>query len=105
ENGTLGYRCPSEPEDDYAAKGGDLAATAGRLCLCNGLLAAVGLPQLHAGTGIEPPLLTLGDEVGKVLSALSPDARPYHARDVVDYIMAGQETAVAGAAAAPAAWR
>ncbi len=105
ENGTLGYRCPSEPEDDYTAKGGDLAATAGRLCLCNGLLAAVGLPQLHAGTGVEPPLLTLGDEVGKVLSVLSPDARPYHARDVVDYIMAGQETAVAGAAAAPAAWQ
>ncbi len=90
ENGTVGYRCAAEPADDYAAKGGDPAATAGRLCLCNGLLAAAGMPQLRPALGAEVPLLTLGDEVAEALRALSPEARPYHARDVVSYIMSGR---------------
>lgn len=88
ENGGLGYRCAAEPEQDFVAKGGDPAAINGRLCLCNGLVAAAGMPQARAGAGVEAPLLTLGDGVHDVLSVLSPEARPYHAADVVSYLLA-----------------
>ena len=46
DGGTVGYRCTAEPEADYVGKGGELDDTEGRKCLCNGLLATVGL-----GTG------------------------------------------------------
>ncbi len=89
ESGQLGYRCPAEPEDDYVSKGGDPADIDGRLCLCNGLMAAAGMPQSRTGSGVEPPLLTLGDDIHGVLAALSPDGRPYHAADVVSHLLAG----------------
>ena len=85
-DGRVGYRCPAEPVDDYVAKGGDPGETEGRLCLCNGLMAAAGLPQ-QRDDGAEAPLLTLGDDVHRVVAALSPDGRPYHAADVVAHIL------------------
>ncbi len=88
ENGTVGYRCPAEPEDDYVAKGGDPAATAGRLCLCNGLMAAAGMPQTRPDLGTEPPLLTLGDGTRDALRALAPDGGSYHAEDVILHLLA-----------------
>jgi NAD(P)H-dependent flavin oxidoreductase YrpB (nitropropane dioxygenase family) len=89
EDGTLGYRCAAEPAEDYIAKGGDASSVDGRMCLCNGLLAAAGMPQARPGLGTEVPILTLGDEVGEALGAIAPDGRRYQARDVVDYIMSG----------------
>ncbi len=86
-DGTVGYRCPAEPVDDYVAKGGQAGDTAGRMCLCNGLVAAAGLPQHRPDGGAEPPLLTLGDDACAVLAALSPDGRPYRADDVVRHLL------------------
>ena len=43
----VGYRCPGEPERAFVAKGGDPSEMAGRLCVCNGLLATVGLGQVR----------------------------------------------------------
>lgn len=58
------YRCSAEPVDTYIAKGGDLAETEGRRCLCNGLTANVGLAQWRAETGEEEiPLVTSGDDL------------------------------------------
>ena len=53
-DGTLGYRCPAEPVDDYVKKGGTVADAQGRKCLCNGLVANIGLSQVRSefGTGI-----------------------------------------------------
>ena len=59
-----GYRCPAEPPDAYQRKGGDVAETAGRRCLCNGLLATIGLGQRLDGGGTEPPVVTLGQDLG-----------------------------------------
>jgi hypothetical protein len=56
---------------DYARKGGLLADTEGRQCLCNGLTATVGLGQLRAD-GPEPFLVTSGDhlqELGPLVSS------------------------------------
>ena len=48
-DGSIGYRCPAEPVDDYVRKGGNAADTTGRKCLCNALAATVGLGQLRHG--------------------------------------------------------
>ncbi|MHB1569858.1 MAG: nitronate monooxygenase [Solirubrobacteraceae bacterium] len=86
-DGSLGYRCPAEPVEDYVAKGGRAEDTEGRMCLCNGLTAAVGLAQQRTHGIVEPALLTLGDDAHAVLAALSPDGRPYHAADAVRYLV------------------
>ena len=86
--GRVGYRCPAEPVESYVAKGGDRADTEGRRCLCNGLVANVGHPQLRAGGVVEAPLLTSGDDlltIGRFLG----DRTRYAAADVVDYLLAG----------------
>ncbi len=47
EDGTLGYRCASEPVEDYLKKGGCREDAKGRKCLCNSLMANVGHPQIR----------------------------------------------------------
>jgi NAD(P)H-dependent flavin oxidoreductase YrpB (nitropropane dioxygenase family) len=44
-DGTIGYRCPSEPVAVYERHGGRPANTVGRRCLCNALLATAGFAQ------------------------------------------------------------
>src|SRR5690606_27492810 len=52
EDGRIDYRCPAEPTKDWIRKGGAPEATAGRKCLCNGLMANIELPQ-HREEGEE----------------------------------------------------
>ncbi|WP_330332723.1 nitronate monooxygenase [Streptomyces sp. NBC_00536] len=84
----LAYRCAAEPVAAYVRKGGDAAATEGRQCLCNGLLATIGLAQRRPGGRVEPPLVTIGKDLS-FLPELSPDASPYTAADVVSWLAAG----------------
>jgi len=88
-DGKLGYRCPSEPVEDYVAKGGAPEDAEGRLCLCNGLTAAAGAAQVRTDVDgdDEPQILTLGDEACATVAALAPDGRPYHAADVLSYLL------------------
>ena len=86
----LGYRCASEPEDQFVAKGGAPEETPGRECLCNSLLATVGLGQLREGGAVEPPLLTSGDEAAN-LAAFLGGRTHYTAADVVTWLMEGAE--------------
>lgn len=58
----VGMRCTAAPAA-YVRTGGLLEDTIGKLCLCNGLLAAVGFGQVRYVNGmiqVELPLLTLG---------------------------------------------
>ena len=87
--GTLGYRCAAEPIDEYVAKGGDIADTVGRRCLCNGLTANIGLAQQRDG-GVELPLLTSGDDLVSLHSFARGRAR-YSAADVVEYLCGTDE--------------
>jgi NAD(P)H-dependent flavin oxidoreductase YrpB (nitropropane dioxygenase family) len=82
--GKLGYRCPAEPVDAYVAKGGDVADTVGRRCLCNGLTANIGQPQPRRH-GEEKPLVTSGDDLVSLGEFLSHDG--YSAVDVIDYLL------------------
>ncbi len=62
-DGSLVYRCASEPEHMYVKKGGDAAATAGRVCLCNSLFANIGFPQRRSSGFVEPAAVTLGQDL------------------------------------------
>ncbi|HEU4565424.1 MAG TPA: nitronate monooxygenase [Gemmatimonadaceae bacterium] len=84
--GGLAYRCPAEPVDAYVAKGGDAADTEGRRCLCNGLMADIGLGQLRDDGTEEPPLLTSGDDLQAVARFLD-DRRRYTAERVLEYLL------------------
>jgi len=86
EDGTLGYRCPGEPVEDYIRKGGDPSQTVGRKCVCNGLLATVGLGQVRK-TGVEPTLITAGDDVANITQFLRQGRSSYSAGDVIDYLL------------------
>ena len=89
EDGTLGYRCASEPIEDFLKKGGALEDTAGRKCVCNGLLTTVGIGQVRKGSGLEPELVTSGDEVARVARFIPEGKDSYSAADVIDYLLAG----------------
>jgi nitronate monooxygenase len=86
EDGTLGYRCAAEPVEDFVRKGGDIAETEGRKCVCNGLFATVGLAQVRKDGAPEPVLVTAGDEVTRLGRFLAPGAEAYSAADVVRYL-------------------
>jgi len=86
-NGTLGYRCPGEPEDDYLKKGGDADEIHGRKCVCNGLLATVGLGQVQKRSYQEPALVTAGQDASLVAEFLPPGRDSYSAADVVGRLL------------------
>ena len=86
-DGALGYRCAAEPEKPFLAKGGDPAALEGRKCLCNALVANIGMPQRLANGATELPLVTLGDDfagIGRFCSADRPD---FSAADVIRQLL------------------
>jgi nitronate monooxygenase len=99
-DGQLGWRCPSEPIDDYVEKGGKFEHTEGRMCVCNGLMANIGLGQVRGEGGVERelPLVTSGDDVAEVARFLKPGATTYSAADVVEYLL--RDVAAAGTALA-----
>jgi nitronate monooxygenase len=68
----LGWRCPAEPVEDYVRKGGDEEDTRGRKCVCNGLMANIGLGQIRRGGEQEKPLITSGGAIRRLRSALNP---------------------------------
>jgi NAD(P)H-dependent flavin oxidoreductase YrpB (nitropropane dioxygenase family) len=86
-DGTLGYRCPAEPVEDYVKKGGELADTEGRKCVCNGLVSTVGMPQIRPGDDEELALLTAGNEVANVAQFLKPGCDSYSAADVIAQLL------------------
>ncbi len=86
EGGRINYRCAAEPVDAYLAKGGSLEETVGRRCLCNALMANVGIPQRRENGSFEPPLITSGDDLPSIGSFLNGRTN-YSANDVIDYLL------------------
>jgi nitronate monooxygenase len=84
EDGSVGYRCPAEPVDQYLKKGGDLADTEGRMCVCNALIAAAGMGQRYKDGTVEPPLVTSGDDVNAIRALINPRTGTYSVRDVLN---------------------
>ncbi|MDI2128366.1 nitronate monooxygenase [Yinghuangia seranimata] len=88
ERGDIGYRCPAEPTAAYIRKGGTAEQAEGRQCLCNGLLAAIGLGQRRGGDRVEPPILTLGQNLD-FLHELASHGGTYPADTVVRWLSTG----------------
>lgn len=86
-NGSVGYRCPAEPEEAFLRKGGAAEAARGRRCLCNGLVANVGLGQRRRDGTRELPLLTAGDDLASVRALARAAGGDYGAADVLDLLL------------------
>jgi len=115
DDGKIGYRCAAEPVNDWVRKGGEIEATVGRKCLCNGLMADAGVPQISPfkkeGSDeryLEEILVTMGDDVNAARKFMKQDENgrwSYSAADVVDYLVSeweasgGEEGVVVPAAA------
>jgi NAD(P)H-dependent flavin oxidoreductase YrpB (nitropropane dioxygenase family) len=84
----IGYRCSAEPVDKYVSKGGKQEATMGRVCLCNALLAAVGLGQVRDGGKYhEEAVVTLGDKTPETVKQLvGRYGLHFTAAQVVEYL-------------------
>ncbi len=87
ENGKLGWRCPSEPVEDYLKKGGNIEDTVGRKCVCNSLMANIDLGQVQQDGKHELPMITSGDDVADIARFLKGDSETYSAKDIIDYLM------------------
>jgi NAD(P)H-dependent flavin oxidoreductase YrpB (nitropropane dioxygenase family) len=92
--GGIGYRCASEPIDTYVQKGGSAEETVGRQCLCNGLMANIGMPQLRDQGELEPPLLTSGDDLLSIATFLAGRTH-YSAADVIQALLAEDQEGTA----------
>jgi nitronate monooxygenase len=90
EDGSVGYRCPAEPVDDFTGKGGATADTVGRKCVCNGLVGTVGMPQTRSSGSTEPALVTAGNDFENIAQYLKPGATSYTAADLVDALLKPQ---------------
>ena len=90
-DGSVGYRCSGEPVDDYVRKGGLAEETKGRLCLCNGLMATIGLGQNRA-EGPEAALVTAGDDIVHLCRLMPPDRDSYRAADVIAWLLGSPVT-------------
>ncbi len=89
-SGGIGYRCAAEPIATYIAKGGSAEKVTGRKCLCNALLANIGLSQIQAGAYVETGLVTCGDCLGDVASFMPNGTPSYSAADVIARLLGTQ---------------
>lgn len=85
--GELGYRCAGEPVAAFVQKGGTAEEAEGRKCLCNGLLANIGLPQQRPGGYREQPLVTLGEGIEAVRHLIGGERQSYTAAEVIGFLL------------------
>jgi NAD(P)H-dependent flavin oxidoreductase YrpB (nitropropane dioxygenase family) len=97
-DGSVGYRCPSEPASSFLGrKGGREVAMSGRVCLCNALFASAGFPQCRRNGYLEPPLVTAGADLRGIQTMLARSCDGhYQAADVIRYLL-GEDRAPGGA--------
>lgn len=87
KDGSIGYRCPGEPVETYLQKEGREEETKGRKCLCNGLMANIGMGQSQRSGYHEKPLVTSGDDLFKIATFLKGGRLSYSAADVIHYLL------------------
>ncbi len=85
--GSIDFRCASEPVSIFVSKGGDIAETVGRKCVCNALMATVGQPQIRNGKYLEAGVITSGDDLPEIKRFMREDGSRYHASDVVTLML------------------
>jgi nitronate monooxygenase len=88
DDGSLGYRCASEPTASFVAKGGTASDTSGRKCICNALISNVGHPQTRKDASVELPLLTCGEDLTEIARFVPEGQSSYTASDVIEKLLA-----------------
>ncbi|HEY3439949.1 MAG TPA: nitronate monooxygenase [Paludibaculum sp.] len=88
-DGSIDFRCGSEPISLFVSKGGAIEETVGRKCVCNALMATTGHPQIRAGKHLEAGIITSGDDLTELTRFIPAGGAPYHAADVVAALMGG----------------
>ena len=96
DEGSIGYRCPAEPLSVYLSKGGKEEDSAGRKCICNGLVANIGYPQVRNGQRVERGIITAGDDLNSVAQFLQPGRDAYCVADVIAHLLGESVEAVTG---------
>jgi nitronate monooxygenase len=81
--GEIDYRCSGEPVSVYVSKGGKAEDTTGKRCLCNGLLATIGHPQVRNGNLTEAGVVTSGNDLSTLGRFLPGEKLAYTASDVI----------------------
>jgi nitronate monooxygenase len=87
-DGSVGYRCPSEPVDVFVSKGGTKEDTVERTCLCNALMATAGFGQIRRHGPDESPIVTSGDCINEI-APLLVGRDDYTATDVIGFLEPG----------------
>lgn len=87
DEGKVKWRCPAEPVVAFVDKGGTKEETENRQCLCNALMANIGLGQMVGQNEIQQPLLTAGDDAAEVARFLAPGKQSYSAAEVVSSLL------------------
>lgn len=85
-DGTVGFRCPSEPVPAYIAKGGKEEDAVGKKCLCSALLADIGLPDHHKSGYTELPLVTMGQNLDFLPRIIKSADQTYTVADALAYL-------------------
>jgi len=85
-DGSVVYRCASEPVHMYVKKGGDIADTVGRKCLCNALFSNIGMPQRRKDGYVEEPALTLGQDLVGAEGLLREHPEGWDGRQAVEWL-------------------
>lgn len=88
-DGTLAYRCASEPVHMYLRKGGRSEDVTGRKCLCNALMANVGLGQVRRGGYVEEPAVTFGQDLDGARRLLALHPHGWSAEQALDWLLGG----------------
>ncbi len=86
-DGSVQMRCASEPVHMFVKKGGDAAETDGRKCLCNALMANIGLGQSRKNGYVEQPALTLGQDLTGPDQLIREHPQGWTARDAVRWLL------------------
>ncbi len=93
EDGEVGYRCAAEPVHMFLKKGGDEEDTVGRKCLCNGLMANIGLGQERKDGYAETRLVTLGQDLAGARELIRTYVEGWSAQQAVEWLLTRVPTA------------
>jgi nitronate monooxygenase len=72
-------------------QGGIGIGVPGRKCLCNSLLANIGLAQTREGGELDKALLTAGDDIASIVRFIKPGRDSYRASEVPEDLVAAME--------------
>ena len=86
-DGSIVYRCASEPVHMFTKKGGDVEETVGRKCLCNALFANIGMPQRRKDGYVEDPAVTLGSDLVGAQGLLAEHPDGWSGAEAVAYLL------------------